>query len=421
MFPSWQLLARALGGLGTLVLLAWLLGERRRQVRWKPVASALLAQAVLAWLTLRTEPVRLLLLQLSSALSALREATLAGTSFAFGYVGGAPLPFSPLAGGSPFVFAFQALPMVIVVSALSMLLFHWRILPLAVGLASRVLGRLLGIGGALSVCTAAKLFLGQTEAPLLIRPFLARLSRSELFTVMTLGMATTSSSVMVVYASILGDAVPHPIRHILTASLISLPAALAISRLMVPAEGKVAVTAGGVVVPYHFDSSMEAISRGAGDGMRFFTGILAMLLTMLALVSLCDAVLANVEIAGTRLSVQIVLGRLMAPIAWLTGVPWAEAEVAGKLLGEKTALNEVIAFISLAKLPPGALGERSRVMMTYALCGFANFSSIGIQIGGLGNMAPERKPEILQLALRSLIAGTIASLMSATVVGALTG
>lgn len=411
-------IVRAALGLSFFLFIGWLLGENRRKVRWRSILLAQAAQIVLAWLTLRTAPVARILLALSDAISALREATMAGTSFAFGYLGGAPLPFVPKDDARPFVFAFQALPMVIVVSALSMLLFHWRILPWAVRGASLVLSRLLGIGGALSVCTAAKLFLGQTEAPLLIRPFMGRLSRSELFSVMTLGMATTSSTVMVVYATILGETVPHPIRHILTASLISLPAALAISRVMVPPDN--AATAGDVVVPYHFGGSMEAISRGAADGMKFYSGILAMLLTMLALVNLLDAVLGNLVIGGAPLSLQLILGQLMAPVAWVTGVPWSEARVAGNLLGEKTALNEVIAFISLAGVPAEALGERSRVMMTYALCGFANFSSIGIQIGGLGSMVPERRAEILALSFRSLIAGTIASLMSATIVGALT-
>ena len=391
------------------------MGERRRSIQWRTVGLALAVQTVLAWTTLKVAPIAAALQWLAQGIAALRTATLAGTSFAFGYVGGGSLPFATLPGGNSFVFALQALPMVIVVSALSMLLFHWRILPIAVRGASWIFSRLLGIGGALGVCTAAKLFLGQTEAPLLIRPYMGKLTRSELFTVMTLGMATTSSSVMVIYATILERTIPHPIRHILTASLISLPAAVAISRVMVPPDGP--STDGSMVVPYRFSGAMEAVSRGASDGMKFFTGILAMLITTLALVSLADSILGNIHWGDTPLSLKVILGVIMSPVAWLMGVPWSEARLVGNLLGEKTALNEVIAFISFAGLEPSALSERSRVMLTYALCGFANFSSIGIQIGGFGNMMPERRGEVTALAPRALVAGTLASLMSATLVG----
>lgn len=366
------------------------------------------------------------------------KATLAGTSFVFGYLGGNSLPFELKEGANAFIFAFQPLPMVIVVSALSMLLFHWRVLPTLVNLFSWALKKTLRIGGALGVCSAAKVFLGQTEAPLLIRPYLKNLSRSELFTVMTLGMATTSATIMVLYATLLENIIPFPISHVLTASVISVPAAIAISRIMIPHTGE--MTEGDLVMPYEFSGTMDAVSLGASDGIKLFLNIVAMLIVILALVALSNTILSGLtntvvwvysffpnfldlseEVLQSppAITLQDIFGTLMQPFAWMMGIPWSEAFDAGNLLGTKTVLNEVMAFIGLSELPKGALSPRTSVMMTYALCGFANFSSIGILIGGLGSMAPERKGEVIQLGFKALIAGTIASCMSATVVGIL--
>jgi CNT family concentrative nucleoside transporter len=282
---------------------------------------------------------------------------------------------------------------------------------------SWLLGRAMGMGGALAVCAAAKVFLGQTEAPLLVRPYLAKMTRSELFTVMTLGMATTSASVMVIYAAILEGTIPEPISHILTASLISVPAAVAVSRLMVPQRG--ADTDGTLVAPYKFSGAMEAVSQGATDGMKLYLNIIAMLVVMLALVALVNAGLGMLPGGGEPLSLQAVFGWALSPVAWLMGVPWEDAAVAGHLIGTKVVLNEVMAFIALARLPPGSLDPHSSLVLTYGLCGFANVSSIGIQIGGIGTMVPERRAEIISLGFRALVAGTLASCMSGTVVGLL--
>lgn len=271
------------------------------------------------------------------------------------------------------------------------------------------------IGGALGVCAAAKVFLGQTEAPLLIRPYLKHLTRSELFSVMTLGMATTSASVMVLYASFLQGVVDHPISHILTASIISVPAAVALSRLMIPQDGP--DTEGSLDAPYRFSGAMEAISTGATDGMKLFINIIAMLVVMLALVHLSNDILGLVSVWDAPLSLQRILGVIMAPIAWLMGVPWQEAQAAGNLIGTKLALNEVMAFLQLSRLGPDELSPISRLTMLYALCGFANLSSVGIQIGGIGTMVPERRQEIIALGMRSLLAGTLASCMSGTIMG----
>ena len=406
---TWQ----GLAGVGFFLGIAWLCSESRRSVRLAPVGLALLGQALAAALILRTPPIQAAFLWVSNGIGAIKTATLTGTGFVFGYVGGGALPFTTN-GNSTFIFGFQALPMVMVVSALAMLLFHWRVLPAVVRMFSWVLRRSLHIGGALGVCAAAKVFLGQTEAPLLIRPYLAKLTRSEFFTVMTMGMATTSASVMVIYATILEGTVTHPMSHVLTASIISVPAAIAISRLMIPQNGP--DTEGGLVAPYNFSSSMDAVSQGATDGMKLFLNIIAMVVVMLALVSLGNALLGNISIDNAPLTLQRLLGWGLSPVAWLMGVPWDEAQTAGQLIGTKVALNEVMAFIELAKVQ-ASLSEHTRTIMTYTLCGFANVSSVGIQIGAFSTLVPERRAEVTNLGMRALFAGTVTSCMSATVVG----
>lgn len=398
--------------------IAWLMSENRRSVDAMSVLLALTAQIVLALVATQVGYVRAFFLWLSEGIQALKVATLAGTSFVFGYVGGGELPFALAEGVSASIFAFQHLPMVMVVSALAMLLFHWKVLPVMVRGCSWALKKTLRVGGAVGVCAAAKVFLGQTEAPLLIRPYLSKLTRSELFAVMTMGMATTSSTIMVLYATILENAVARPISHILTASIINIPAALAISRIMVPQTGK--DTDGEMVLPYKFNGSMEAISQGASDGMKLFLNIIAMLIVMLALVALANSILTLLpSFQGEAITLQRILGFGLSPIAWLMGIPWSEAHVVGNLIGTKTVLNEIMAFLHLSNLPQDSLSPRVALMMTYALCGFANFSSIGIQIGGLGTMVPERRPEIISLSFKAMVAGTMASCMSGTVIGLL--
>ena len=412
------LLLQGLAGLFAFLIIGWILSENRKGVDIKSILIALFAQFVLAFLTTRVDIIRDGFLKVSQGINSLKDATIAGTGFVFGYVGGGNLPFELKEGANSFIFAFQALPMVMVVSAISMLLFHWNILPVVVKGFSWALTKTLRIGGALGVCAAAKVFLGQTEAPLLIRPYLRNLSRSELFTVMTAGMATTSATIMVLYATILEGTIANPISHILTASIISIPAAIAISRVMIPHTG--ADTAGDLVVPFNFNGSMEAVSQGATDGLKLFLNIIAMLIVMLALVHLANSILTVLpDFQGAPISLQRVFGWLMAPVAWLMGIPWSESQAAGNLIGTKTVLNEIMAFIDLSKLPKGALSPRADLIMTYALCGFANFSSIAIQIGGLGAMVPERRKEIISLGFKALIAGTIASCMSGTMIGLL--
>jgi CNT family concentrative nucleoside transporter len=432
------LLAQGLFGLFAFLGIGWLLSENRKGIDYTAVLYALLLQIALAFLTTQVGYVRAALLWISSGILALKQATIAGTSFVFGFLGGGDLPFELKESASAFIFAFQPLPMIMVVSALSMLLFHWGVLPVIVRGFSFAFRKTLRIGGALGVCSAAKVFLGQTEAPLLIRPYLKHLSRSELFSVMTLGMATTSATIMVLYATLLEGTIAFPISHILTASVISVPAAIAISRIMVPHVGQ--STEGELVLPYEFSGAMDAVSMGASDGMKLFLNIIAMLIVVLALVALCNSGLVGLtnliiwfysffpnflNLTEQTLSVpnpvtlQQIFGLVMQPVTWLMGIPWSEAFHAGGLLGTKTVLNEIMAFIGLKDLPEGTLSPRTNVMMTYALCGFANFSSIGILIGGLGSMAPERRGEVIELGFKAMIGGTIASCMSGTIIGML--
>ncbi len=413
-----MLIAQALFGLVVFILFSWLISENRKKVDFKFIAMGVVLQAFLAFLILRIEIVNKAFLWLGEGINQLKCATCEGTKFVFGYLGGGDLPFQLNDGANAFIFGFQALPIVMVVSAIAMVLFHWGILPFIVKGLSKALQKSMRIGGALGVCAAAKIFLGQTEAPLLIRPYLSKISRSELFSVMTAGMATTSASVMMLYSTILEKTIANPISHILTASVISIPAALVVSRIMIPHTTE--DTTGELVSPYKFEGSMDAISTGASDGMKLFLNIIAMLVVALALVHLVNIILGTLpDVAGQPVSLQRVLGIIMAPVTWLMGVPWEEAAVAGKLLGTKTILNEIVAFIGLSELPKDTLSQHSDLIMTYALCGFANLASIGIQIGGIGTMVPERRGEIITLGFRAMIAGTIASCMSGTVVGLL--
>ena len=372
-------------------------------------------QVVLAALLLRVLWLREIVFSFNSALEALERATQAGTTFVFGYLAGGPAPFAEVDPAASFVLAFRALPLVLVVSALSALLFYWRILPLVVRGFGWLLEKSMGVGGAVGLSAAANVFVGMVEAPLVIKPYLARLTRSELFIVMVCGMATIAGTVMALYGAILGPVVPEAIGHILIASIVATPAAITVSALMVPGE----MTRGAAVAIERQDSSaMDAVTRGTIEGVALLIQIVAMLIVLVALVYLVNALLAALPLVdGAPLTLQRMLGWLFAPLAWAAGVPWSESQAAGALLGTKTALNEFIAYIELAKLPPEVLSPRSKLLMTYALCGFANFGSLGILIGGMGAMVPERRGEIVELGMKSILAGTLATCMTAAVAG----
>ena len=405
-------------GVITLLTLTWAISENRRAVPWRIVISGVILMVLMAALLLKVPLFKQFFFSLNDGLIALEKATQAGTSFVFGYLAGGKLPFAELPQTSSFVLAFRALPLILVVSALSSLLFFWRVLPFIVRAISRVLEKTMGVGGAVGLSTAANVFVGMVEAPLVIRPYLQHMSRGELFMVMTAGMAGIAGTMMVLYASILGPVVPEAMGHILSASLITAPAAIVIAALMVPPTG--APTAGKLDDVQESKSAMDAITRGTVDGLSLLLNIIAMLVVLIALVTLINLGLGLLpEFGGKPVTLQRMLGVLMAPLVWLLGIPWDEAIHAGALMGSKTVLNEFIAYIEMSQLSPGVLSERSRVIMTYALCGFANFGSLGILIGGLATMVPARRDEIVELGMRSIVSGTLSTMVAGAVVGVL--
>ena len=411
------LLQAALGYL-LLLVLAWVLSRQRSAVQWRTVCGGILLQGLLALLIFRLPGARAFFAACNDALLAVAAATRAGTALVFGFIGGAPLPYDEIAPGSSFVLAFQALPVVLVMSALSALLYHWRVLPLLVRSFSLLLEKTLGVGGAVGMSSAANVFVGMIEAPLLIRPYLAAVSRGELFIIMSSGMAGVAGTVMALYAGILGPVVPDALGHILAASFISAPAAIAFAAILVPPAG--APSGRHLALPPTDSSSMEAITRGTGEGARLLIDIAAMLIVLVALVSLANQLLGMLpSVAGAAVSLQRLLGWVMAPLAWMAGVPWSESAVAGELLGTKTVLNELLAYLDLARLPPESLSARSRIIMTYALCGFANLGSLGILLGGMSSMVPERRAEIVQLGPWTLLSGTLATLSCGSIVAML--
>ena len=397
---------QGLAGIAGLLLLAFIFSEDRKSIPWRAIWSGLALQLLLALLFLKLPFAKDAFLALNDVLGALEKSTQAGTALVFGYLGGGPAPFVVSDANSSFILAFRALPIVLVMSALSALLYHWGVLPRIVRSISWLLERAMRVGGVVGLSTAANVFVGMVEAPLFVRPWLPRVSRGELFAIMAGGMASIAGTVLFLYASILGRILPDAVAHLLIASIVSAPAALVISFLMVPPAGE--STGGRLEIRSEASGSMDALTQGTLGGAQLLVNIVAMLVVFVALVTLVNLIIAPYTLQG-------ILGWLLAPLAWLAGIPWAEAQIAGQLLGTKTVLNELVAYIDLANTP--ALSERSRLLMTYALCGFANFGSLGIMIGGMSTMCPERRPEIVSLGMKSIVAGTLATCLTAATVG----
>lgn len=410
---AWQ------GLIGILALLgvAWLSSERRAGVSWRLVASGVVLQFAVALVLLRFEPVKGAFEALNHVVLAVQAATLKGTAFVFGYLGGGATPFEITHPENTFILAIQGLSLILTVSVLAALLFHWRVIPVLVQGLAWGLRKTLGIGGAEGFSAAANVFVGMIEAPLLIKPYLRDMSRSGLFIVMTAGMATIAGNMFVLYAAILAPVIPDAVGNLLTASLISAPAAITVAALMVPAlgngqgaEAPVCVSGAG--------SSLEAIVDATLNGAKLVVSVAAMLVVVVTLVSLCNQLIELApSVGGEPVTLQRIVGWGLAPIAWLLGVPWEDAPLAGQLLGTKVVLNELIAYLDLAALPADRLDPRSDLILTYALCGFANLGSLGILMGGLGAMVPERKADILALGPKTLLSGNLASFMTGAVVG----
>jgi CNT family concentrative nucleoside transporter len=405
-------------GLVVLRLIAWLLSERRKKVSWRFVAVGTSAQIVLAIIFLELPFAAAIFDELNWAVLALQHASEAGSSFVFGFLGGGPLPYEETRAGASVVFAFRFLPLVIVVSALAAALTYWRILPAIVRGCAWLFARLMGIGGAVAVAVAANVFLGMIEAPILIRPYIKQLTRSELFTVMCVGLGGVAGTVLVLYATMLAHTIPNAAGHLLIASICTVPGSIVIARMLIPETSP--PTPGKLVPDENIHGTIEAIMQGSRQGLELFLNIVATLLVFVALIYLLDALLGLLPtVGGTGLTLERIVGWMFAPIAWLIGVPWHEARTVGFLLGTKTVLNELLAYRELAALPPGTLSDRSRLLATYALCGFANFGSVGILVAGLSTMAPSRRTEIAKLGMRALLGGTLATCGTAAIVGLL--
>ena len=404
-------------GLLLLAALAWALGGFRRGLAPRVVVTALAMQLALGAVLLNVPPVRAGFALVGDGVNALATATRAGTTLVFGYLGGGPLPFAEPTPGASFILFFQALPLVLVVGALSAVLYHWGVLPAVVKAMAGVLRRLFGLGGATGFGVAANVFVGMVEAPLMIRAWLARLTRSEMFVVMTAGLATISVNTLVVYALIIAPVVPDAAGQLLTASLISAPAAILAALLMIPPAPGEAVTEGGEGVPERlYDSSMDALVRGTQDGLNLLLGIMAALIVFVAIVALVN--LAIEPVLGVTL--QQAMGWILWPVAWAMGVPAAEAATVASSLGVKMIVNEFVAYLDLARSGGAGLSERSRLILTYALCGFTNLGSVGIMVGGMTAMCPERRKDIVDLGLPALVSATIACCMTGAVAGVLT-
>ena len=406
--------------LGIVVFIALVLPMSRniRRINWKLVGIAVVLQFVICLLLLKAPFVKEGLLYLNQAVGALGAATLKGSSFVFGHLGGGDTPFTVTNPNAVVTFAFQVLPLVIVMSALSALLWYWRILPVIIRGISWLFERALGTRGPAGLVATANIFLGQTEAPLLVRPYLERMSRYELLLVMTAGMATIAGSVMVIYSAMLGAQFEGVLGHLITKSIMSVPAAVLFAHIMIPDDDDATQTL--QEPPRIYSSAMDSITRGTSDGLALYLNIIAILIVLTAFVALANSVVGFLPmVAGEAVTLERIAGWIFSPIAWLMGIPWAEATTVGSLLGVKSVLNEFIAFIQLSAIPPEALSERSRLIAIYGLCGFANLASIGIQISGI--MVPSRRGDLAELAWPAFVAATLGSCMTACVVGIVAG
>ena len=397
-----------------LIVFAWLCSERRDQIDVRFLGIGLFAQFSSAFLFFQVPLISDILMSLNFIIAAIEAATLEGTRFLFGYLGGGSEPFEVSEGGYLYLFAFRVLPNVIVFCVLIAVLWYWKILPKVVTGFGFLLRRVFKVSGAVGTSAAATLFLGMVETPMIIRAYLTKLTRSEFFTVMTCGMSTVAGSVMIIYANTLSDIIPGAIGHIVVGSVLNIVGAIYVSRIIVPEDST--PTSSDKFEDLGYSSTMDAITRGTQDGLKLALNIGGMLLVIISLVALVNGVLGLLEISGEPLSLQRMLGWLFSPLSWLIGVPWSEAHLAGNLMGSKIVLNEMIAFIELAALG-NDLSENSRLVLLYALCGFANFGSLGILIGGLSTLVPERKTEYLSLAPKSLISGNVVTFITASLVG----
>ncbi|MBL8552307.1 MAG: nucleoside transporter [Hyphomonadaceae bacterium] len=414
--------ARPLLAVALILLVAWLLSEEKRRFPLKLTIGALAVQAGLVLALFAIPNSQALLAGINAAVDGLASATDEGTKFVFGYLGGGDQPFAALPDDAPppFIFGFRVLPLILVISALSALLWHWKILKWITRGFGFLFEKTMGLGGASALAVAANIFMGMVESPIVIRAYLDKLTRAELFLMMVVGLATVAGSTMVAYAIILQPVLPNAAGHVLVASIISAPAGVLLARIMIPEQQ-------GEGAGYDYSSDLkyenatDAIAQGVSSGVMVAVNVASFLIVFVALVWIVNNLLGLFPplITGEKPTLQLLFGYLFAPVAWLIGAPWSEAVAAGKILGTKLFLTEFIAFIDLGAIPVDAMSERTRMILTYAICGFANIASIGIMTGGMTALMPERRPEILSLAWKSLAPGFMATLMTAAIVASL--
>lgn len=407
---------QALFGVILIIFLCWTISTDRRAFPWRFTLAGLALHLVLVILFLKVSWIRGSFSAVGYVAEGLKQSTLQATTFVFGYMGGGETPFEIIRADANVILAFQILPQIIVLSALFALLWYLGVLQRLISGIAFVLERFMKVSGALGLGAAANVFLGMIESPMTIRPFLAKMAPSELFALMTCGMATISGTVMVLYGSILEGVVDDPFGHIFIASLLAVPIALVLSNIVVTGSGKVeqATLEGGV----RYENAMDAISKGTNDGLQVFLNVLAMLVVVVALIAILNLMLAVLpDIGGEPLSMQRILGWVFAPIVWSMGLPASEVVQGGALLGMKMVLTEFVAFVEFTNLPEGALNPRSALIMTYALTGFANIASMGLMVGGLVAMAPSRRADIMKFGPKSMLVGTLTSCLSGAVVG----
>ena len=410
---------QSLFGLVVIIALCWAVSENRKVFPWRLAIGAVAVQAALVLATFAIPGSQVVLDGINNAVKGLELATEEGTKFVFGYLAGGAQPYAVANEGALFTFAFKVLPLILVISALSALLWHWKILKWITLGFGFLFQKTMGLGGASALAVAANVFLGMIESPIVIRAYLDKLTRSEVFLMMVVGLATVAGSTMVAYATILGPVLTNAAGHVLVASIVSAPAGILLARIIIPEKpGQ-----GGAVADYNsalkYDGAVDAIVKGTSDGLMVVLNISAVLIVFVALVALANVMLGAFWIGGEQLSVERILGVVFSPVAWLIGVEWADAQTAGWLLGVKLTLTEFVAFIKLGEVPAGDMSERTRMLMTYALCGFANIGSVGITVTGLSVLMPERREEVLGLVWKALFAGFLATLMTACIVGAM--
>ena len=406
-------------GFFALLLLGAVFSENIKAIKLKYVVSGVLIQLVLALLLLKVDAVGTFFEYLSDGVMVLKAANDYGTQFVFGYLAdGAPgAPFDITNPAGTFIFAFGGLTLIILMSAISALLWHWRIIPAIVNALSLLFKKPLNVGGPIGLGATANVFLGQVEAPLLVRPYLSSMTRHELLILMTVGMSTIAGSVMVVYTTMLTPMYGSGlIGHFLTASLISVPAGIMFANMMIPSEVKTDFPEGDSSKMY--SSTVDALTQGTKNGLEIFLSVIAMLIVVMALVFLVNSILdVFPDINGSPITIERMLGLIFAPLAWFMGIPWEESLIAGQLLGVKTALNEFVAYLYLSDSETYNLSEKSRLIMLYALCGFANFSSVGILLSGMSAMVPERRDDLISVTGKALWAALLSSCMTGFIVG----